>query len=164
MVTHVSINVLLSSECSLTHTLHWYGLSVAVLLPLISILSSTRVLLLSSSATLASVTSSSPVLQLLLQPLLSCANWYHLLSSILNFFKSFLTRSRHLILVPCAGRCWGSQPNSIFLGSLRSSILARWPSHLSRLAITISSRDSSIPNWQATWTLLMCSVQYIYYY
>ncbi len=49
MVTHLCLSMSCFCLNTLSHTLHWYGLSVAVLLPLFSIPSSTRVILCHSS-------------------------------------------------------------------------------------------------------------------
>ena len=92
------------------------------------------VLLFSSSCSLILVLLSRPLCHFCLHSALSCASVYHVLSSMSNFLRSFLTLSRHLIFVPCQGRGWGSQPNSSFLGTLSSFILARCPSQRRRLA------------------------------
>ena len=93
----------------------------------------------------------------------SCAIWYHLhvLSLILNFFRSFLTLSLHLIFVPWAGHRCGSQPNSSCFGNRLLSILATCPSQRSLWAVIRSSNDSTIPNFFLTCMLVICSILYL---
>ena len=115
-------------------------------------------LLCSSSCSLLLVLLSRPLCHFCLHSALSCASVYQVLSSMSNFLRSFLTLSRHLIFVPCRGRGWGNQPNSTFLGTLSPSILARCPSQRRRLAVMVSSSESSIPNRLAIWMLVILSV------
>ena len=109
----------------------------------------------SSSCSLLLVLLSRPLRHFCLHSALSCASVYHILSSMSNFLRSFLTLSHHLIFVPCVGRGWGSQPNSSFLGNLSPSILARCPSQRRCPALMMSS---SIPNHFAIWILVILSV------
>ena len=116
-------------------------------------------LLCSSSRSLLLVLLSRPLCHFCLQSALSCASVYQVLSSMSNFLRSFLTLScHHLIFVPCRGQGWGNQPNSTFLGTLSPFILARCPSQQGRLAVMVSSSESSMPNRLPIWMLVILSV------
>ena len=114
-------------------------------------------LLCSSSCSLLLVLFSRSLFHFCLHSALSCASVYQVLSSMSNVLRSFLTRSRHLIFVPCGGRGWSSQPSSTFLGTLSPSILVRCPSQWRYLVMMVSSSESCMPKRLAIWMLVIFS-------
>ena len=66
-------------------------------------------------------------------------------SSLLNFLKSFLTLSRNLYLVPCAGCVGATTQTESYWESFPPLILLTCPIQHKRLAIIISYKDSIIP-------------------